>query len=177
MDLPAPSDALTGDHSYVPLSARIPKQSTSTLNAASTTPIVPAPSDSDVLVVSSLKDKPKKRRRPTAPAVVEATTSATTATEPQSSPEKKVVKKIKKTKVISTEEPLAPHDYSTMKSILDAEPGLPSGGRGPKSKKDKKKEAGRAAKGFTVDTSDFRREPRVNNQPKKGNETKSFGAK
>ena len=154
---PQNHDALTGDHSYVPLSGRIPKPEKPSLlsTTASATPIVPAPSDSDVLIVSSLADKPKKRRRPV----------PSTSTD---SPQKK-----KKNGSAPAEKaaPLAPHDYSTMKSVLDAEP---RAAPGPGGKKKGKKETGRAAKGFAIDTSDFRREPRVNTAPKKGNVAQSF---
>lgn len=172
------SNALTGDHSYVPLSARVPKPQQPSLlsSTASATPIAPAPSDSDVLIVSSLADKPKKRRRPvpTPNASTEDVTGG--VVDPAlASPQKKKGKKGKSAAVAGGEKaaPLAPHDYSTMKSVLDAEPRV--SGLGKKEKKSKKeKEMGRAAKGFQIDTSDFRREPRVNNAPKKGNVAQSF---
>lgn len=180
-DTPAPpiveddhSSALTGDHSYVPLSGRIPKPETPSLlsTKASSTPAAPASTDSDVLIVSSLADKPKKRRRPT---VATATSTEETPVDPAlASPQKK---KKNKGKAVAGEvkekaAPLAPHDYSSMKSVLDAEPRAAPGVKEKKKKKDK--EVGRAAKGFAIDTSDFRREPRVNNAPKKGNVAQSF---
>jgi exosome complex exonuclease RRP6 len=171
------ASALTGDHTYVPLSARVPKQAQATLDAASTTPIAPAPSDKDVIVVSTMADKPKKRRRNVA--ATTAATGAATGLDSSSSAvspakKKKVDKdKIKKANVKS--EPVDPHDYSTSKSILDAEPqsGLGDDAAGGKKKK-RKDQVGRAAKGFTIDTSAFRREPRVNNAPKKGAISKTF---
>lgn len=167
------SSALTGDHFYVPLSGRIPKPEKPSLlsTTASATPIVPAQSDSDVLIVSAMADKPKKRRRPV------ATPSASTeevVTDPSlASPQKKKKYKGKSASTSEKAAPLAPHDYSTMKSVLDAEPRAAPGAGGKKKGK-KEKEAGRAAKGFAIDTSDFRREPRVNTAPKKGNVAQSF---
>ena len=169
--------ALTGDHSYVPLSGRIPKPSTSTLTAASKTPAAPAPSDKDILVVSAMADKPKKRRR--LKAEDEAAAAAAAAggedEDDSSSPAKKVKEdkagkkggKDKKKK--GAMERLAPHDYSTSPSILDGE-----GSGLTKAERKGRKETGRAAKGFELDTSGFRREPRVNNAPKKANVSHSF---
>lgn len=166
---------LTGDHTYVPLSARVPKQVTATLDAASATPIAPAPSDKDVLVVSALADKPKKRRRPVASAAAGDDDSTKAPPGSAASPSKK--KKCGKAKQGNDERPapLAPHDYSTSKSLLDAEPqaGLGVDDAGGKKKK-RKDQVGRAAKGFKIDTSEFRREPRVNNAPKKGAISQSF---
>ena len=179
-DVPEPlvgDAALTGDHSYVPLSGRIPKPSTSTLRAASKTPATPAPSDKDVLIVSAMADKPKKRRRPKA----EDEAAAAAAGEgddadDSSSPAKKAKEADKKgadgkggKKKKGALERLAPHDYSTSPSILDGE-----GAGLTKAERKGRKDTGRAAKGFELDTSDFRREPRVNNAPKKANVSHSF---
>lgn len=151
------------DDSFVAFTSAVP---------AEATPAAPekraVPSDKDVLVVSSLKDKPKKRSRPAAPTAGGSSGSA--AVEPK----KRHKKQADAAAAAITKEVLAPHDYSTNKSVLDAEPVRD---KTSLSKKKKAKEVGRAAKGFVVDTSDFRREPRVNTAPKKGNVTKSFGSK
>lgn len=175
----AHSSALTGDHTYVPLSARVPKQVHATLDAASTTPTVPAPSDNDVVIVSTLADKPKKRRRHTAASATSAAggtvaTSNDTSGNSVPSSKKKKTGKSKGTDAVDKSAPITPHDYSTTKSILDAEPQAGLGDDVGGKKKKRKDQVGRAAKGFTVDTSAFRREPRVNNAPKKGAISKSF---
>lgn len=144
------------DHSFVAFSDRLPTESTNTTSSSSAA--LPTPKPTDVLVVSSFTDKPKKRSRKLEESGGEET------------PQKK--KKEKKVKVVKERiEPLAPFDYEGQKSILDAEPERKKeeGGKKEKKKKDTKK-GGK----FAIDTSDFRREPRVNNAPKSGAVTASF---
>ncbi|GAA5908673.1 hypothetical protein JCM5296_006007 [Sporobolomyces johnsonii] len=189
---PAP---LPTDHTYVPLVARLPKPESTSLLASSARPephVAPKPKDSDVIVVSSLKDKPKKRRRQqsevsTSAAAGDASTStsasATASSAPSgvTSPQPPQAKKKKKSRTQATDDApaITPHDYSATPSILDAEPARAAGReRRELDKKQRKKEAKQqalgGAKGFQIDTSEFRRGPRVDNQPKKANVSRSF---
>lgn len=167
------------DHSYVPLSGRMPKPLDSTTSSSSAPSI--KQSKSDIIVVSSLTDKPKKRRRNN-PTTVEDTIilpgqSDFVEPEPLESPTKERTSKKPKKAPKSTEpmERLEPFDYSNVRSVLDSEP---QGSRTfAGGKKDKKKEAasGGNKKGFEVDLTGFRKTaPRVNNAPKRGNVSKSF---
>ncbi|SCV67433.1 BQ2448_5044 [Microbotryum intermedium] len=169
-------EALTGDHFFIPFGERatkeapIPSTSTSAKPAA-----VPKRSDKDVIVVSSLADKPKKKKRALPSPSNEADSTQSAAPSASTSASAKPIKPspTKKTKreVLDVE----PHDYSTSKSILDADPSSVAAlTQGKKGKKKQKETTGRAAKGFVVDTSEFRKEPRVNNAPKKGNFSRSF---
>ncbi|GAA5956285.1 hypothetical protein JCM8115_001677 [Rhodotorula mucilaginosa] len=193
---PDPPSALTADHTYVPLSGRIPKEMAPSTLASSTSHAAPKPKDSDVIVVSNLKDKPKKRRRQGSEAEpspaglvspggerkpkakkVKADSNAAEATTaaPASKP-----KKEKKAKRDRDAAPIVPHDYSTSTSILDADPAASSAAIADK--KERKRQAkidqlagvGGKKKGFEIDLSDFRRAPRVANAPKKANVSRSF---
>ncbi|KAG0667231.1 exosome nuclease subunit [Rhodotorula mucilaginosa] len=193
---PDPPSALTADHTYVPLSGRIPKEMAPSTLASSTSHVAPKPKDSDVIVVSNLKDKPKKRRRQGSEAEpspaglvspggerkpkakkVKADSNAAEATTaaPASKP-----KKEKKAKRDRDAAPIVPHDYSTSTSILDADPAASSAAIADK--KERKRQAkidqlagvGGKKKGFEIDLSDFRRAPRVANAPKKANVSRSF---
>lgn len=167
--MPVDDEPASMDHSYVPLSGRIGREAPLySSTSSSTLPPVPSRKDSDVLIVSALADKPKKRRRPKVE--VEVDDVASDASTPK--------KQKKKDKAVPVPlERLEPHDYSTSRSILDMDPeaartiDATAGGR-----KKKPKDSGepRKQKGFEVDTSDFRRQPRVNNQSKKGNVSQSF---
>ncbi|GAA5924658.1 hypothetical protein JCM1841_006378 [Sporobolomyces salmonicolor] len=186
-DHPAP---LPTEHTYVPLLARLPQpETTSPLasSARSESHVAPKPKDSDVIVVSSLKDKPKKRRRQQSEASTSAATgdaSASTASSAPSgvtSPQPPQAKKKKKSRTQPTpgDAPITPHDYSATPSILDAEPARAAGRERreldkKQRKKDAKQQALAGAKGFQIDTSEFRRGPRVDNQPKKANVSRSF---
>ena len=124
-----------------------------------------------------MPDKPKKRRRAkvdeeSAEPVASTSAVSRTTTEDPSPPKrsKSTPKKIKTPKVV--QEALAPHDYSASPSILDAEPEAKKVFAGGKAQKKKDKAAKMEA--FTADTADFRRAPRVNNAPKRGNVSKSF---
>lgn len=142
------------DHSYVPLSGRMPKPA-DTLTTSSAP--APPPKASDVIVVSSLADKPKKRK--------------STDQGAQEAPKKRKGKG--KEKVVKEVQPvLEPFDYDAQKSILDSHPEAKKTFAG--GKKEKKKEGASRTKGFEVDTSDFRKTPRVNNQSKRGNVSQSF---
>ncbi|GJN89022.1 hypothetical protein Rhopal_001996-T1 [Rhodotorula paludigena] len=192
--------ALSADHTYVPLSARVPKPESSSTLSTSTKHVAPTPKDSDVIVVSSLKDKPKKRRRQQSeatpaqatgddvddalPGLSSAASGSATPKSPPAQPPK--AKKQKKASAGARERPapgsVAPHDYSAQRSILDAEPvGRVGAERREQDKKARKKEARAeklaqgAKKGFQLDTSEFGRAPRVNNAPKKANVSKTFG--
>ena len=161
-------EAASMDHSYVPLSGRLPRVAPPTPAKAQ-----PKKSDTDVLVVSSMPDKPKKRRRPKADEDTAAEPVASTSTEDPSPPKRTktiMPKKVKTPKAV--QEVLAPHDYAQSPSILDAEPEGKKVFAGGKAQKKKDKAAKMEA--FTADTGDFRKTPRVNNAPKRGNMSKSF---
>ncbi|SCZ93871.1 BZ3500_MvSof-1268-A1-R1_Chr6-3g08938 [Microbotryum saponariae] len=169
------ASALTGDHSFIPFGERTTKDAPT----PSTSKPEPAPkrSDKDVIVVSSLADKPKKKKRalpsPSNEGDLTPSTAPSTSTMTSSSgrPNKPSPSKKPKRSMLEVE----PHDYSTSKSILDADPAsVASLTQGKKGKKKAKETVGRAAKGFVVDTSEFRKEPRVNKAPKKGNVSRSF---
>ncbi|GAA5957994.1 hypothetical protein JCM21900_004740 [Sporobolomyces salmonicolor] len=186
-DHPAP---LPTEHTYVPLLARLPQPETTSLlasSARSESHVAPKPKDSDVIVVSSLKDKPKKRRRQQSEASTSAAAgdaSASTASSAPSgvtSPQPPQAKKKKRSRTQPTpgDAPITPHDYSATPSILDAEPARAAGRERreldkKQRKKDAKQQALAGAKGFKIDTSEFRRGPRVDNQPKKANVSRSF---
>lgn len=144
--------ALSGDHTYVPLSGRIPHvhAASASSTVGSTSHAAPKPKDSDVIVVSSLKDKPKKRRRQGSEAAEPSSAVGAAAAGLVSPGEKKP--KAKKVKAAPTEldastsavtpkkekkqkqkqpqskrgdpdaAPIVPFDYSTSTSILDADP-------------------------------------------------------
>lgn len=189
-----PPAALSADHTYVPLTGRLPKPDISATLAASKTEgltphVAPKAKDSDVIVVSSLKDKPKKRRRQESQAAVSAPaddlpglSSSVPAVENAQSPppQPPKAKKPKKDKAQRpAPEAIVPHDYSTSRSILDAEPVRSTGAeRREQDKRQRKKEAKAeklsGTKGFEIDVSDFRRAPRVQNAPKKGQKSQSF---
>ena len=195
---PDPPSALTADHTYVPLSGRIPKEMAPSTLASSASHVAPKPKDSDVIVVSSLKDKPKKRRRQGSEAEpspaglaspggerkpkakkVKADSNAAEATASTAASASKP-KKEKKAKRDPNAAPIVPHDYSTSTSILDADPAASSAAIADK--KERKRQAkidqlagvGGKKKGFEIDLSDFRRAPRVANAPKKANVSRSF---
>ncbi|BGO99413.1 hypothetical protein RTG_02115 [Rhodotorula toruloides ATCC 204091] len=189
-----PPAALSADHTYVPLTGRLPKPDISATLAASKTEgltphVAPKAKDSDVIVVSSLKDKPKKRRRQERQAAVPAraddlpglSSSVPAVGNPQSPPaQQPKAKKPKKDKAQRpAPESIVPHDYSASRSILDAEPVRSTGAeRREQDKRQRKKEAKAeklsGTKGFEIDVSDFRRAPRVQNAPKKGQKSQSF---
>ncbi|SGZ28516.1 BQ5605_C027g10361 [Microbotryum silenes-dioicae] len=169
------ASALTGDHSFIPFGERTTKD----VPTPSTSKPEPAPkrSDKDVIVVSSLADKPKKKKRALpSPSneidlIPSTAPSASTVTSSSAKPNKPSPSKKPKRSMLEVE----PHDYSTSQSILDADPAsVASLTQGKKGKKKAKETIGRAAKGFVVDTSEFRKEPRVNKAPKKGNVSRSF---
>lgn len=162
------------DHSYIPFSDRLPVLSTSNIVSSASAPLPsPIPKPSDVIIVSSLADKPKKRRRAKeGSAVIEGAEVASTS---DAIVKERTPKKSKKGKGPAVPlEGLEPFDYSTVKSVLDAEPEVKKSFAG--GKKDKKKEGASLTrvKGFEVDTSAFRKQPRVNNMSKKGNVSASF---
>ncbi|GAA5963691.1 hypothetical protein JCM3765_003546 [Sporobolomyces pararoseus] len=148
------------------------------------------PKDSEVIVVSSLKDKPsrtsqaqaKKRRRAgteaetTTLSTPEASTSSAVSPPPQPPQAKK--QKKKKSQSGEPAQPIVPHDYTGSTSILDAGPSILTGlERREAEKKQKKKDkiaSGGSGKGFKVDTSDFKRPMRVDNAPKKANVSRTF---
>lgn len=199
---PDPPSALTADHTYVPLSGRIPKEMAPSTLTSSTSHVAPKPKDSDVIVVSNLKDKPKKRRRQGSEAEPSSVGTTTTtaaglvspggerkpkakkvkahsnAAEATASSASKPPKKEKKAKRDPDAAPIVPHDYSTSTSILDADPAASSAAIADK--KERKRQAkidqlaGGKKKGFEIDLSDFRRAPRVTNAPKKANVSRSF---
>lgn len=189
------SNAESMDHSFVAFSDRTTKSLAPTTTTSSSNPVVPPKSKSDVLVVSSLADKPKsqkKRNRTKVDAAVE------TAGGSQGANDEILPTPPKKAKKTKPAEVLEPFDYSANKSILDAEPGaggkLGGGAGGGKKTRKEKEEGKKGPKGFTVDQSDFRRAPRlvffsgldsggmetdvllrrVNNAPKKGALSSSF---
>lgn len=161
------------DHSYIPFSDRLPIPSTSNIVSSTSAPVPsPIPKPSDVIIVSSLADKPKKRRRAKeGSAAIEGAEVAPTS---DAVVKERTPKKSKKGKGPAVPlERLEPFDYSTVKSVLDAEPEVKKSFAG--GKKDKKKDASTTrVKGFEVDTSAFRKQPRVNNMSKKGNVSASF---
>ncbi|BGP24306.1 exosome complex exonuclease RRP6 [Rhodotorula toruloides] len=189
-----PPAALSADHAYVPLTGRLPKLDASGTLATSKTEgltphVAPKAKGSDVIVVSSLKDKPKKRRRQESQAIVAPaaddlpglSSSAPVAENLQSPPaQPPKAKKPKKDKAQRpAPESIVPHDYSKSRSILDAEPVRSTGAeRREQDKRQRKKEAKAeklsGTKGFEIDVSDFRRAPRVQNAPKKGQKSQSF---
>ncbi|GAA5821490.1 hypothetical protein JCM3770_000597 [Rhodotorula araucariae] len=180
-----PNAALSADHAYVPLSARLPKPaSVSTLAATPPTHAAPKKKDSDVIVVSALADKPKKRRARPADAPASAGAGDDEPRSPPAQPP--AAKKAKKAASASGRPPagsVVPHDYAGEASILDAEPvGKTGAARRAQDKAARKKEARAeklaqgAKKGAGIDTSEFGRAPRVNNAPKKGNATRNFAS-
>ena len=202
-DSPSVPTALSADHAYVPLSGRIPKQPSAASSTLAGAPApkhaAPKPKDSDVIVVSALTDKPKKRRaRPASEVVPETAGEGDEPLSPRARPP--AAKKAKKAASSSTggaassssssSRPAAgtitPHDYTSQRSVLDAEPvGKTGAERRAQEKSARKKEAraeklregidkGKGAKG--IDTSEFGRAPRVNNAPKKGNATAHFAS-
>lgn len=181
---------MSRDHSYVPLSGRIPAPTSSTtFSTASKTPIVKKHTDSEVVIVSAMPDKPKKQKRRRAQAEVAADGNEVVegSTIPSGEGEKKEKRKSKKLKPTppnsssasaepSTSASTLPfHDYATAVSILDApsttELNPIAGISKERKRKDKK---AKLEKGFEVDVSEFRRTPRVNNMPKRGNLAQSF---
>ncbi|GAA5877680.1 hypothetical protein JCM3774_006640 [Rhodotorula dairenensis] len=201
-EMPPSAAALTGDHTYVPLSGRIPKERAAPLTAlgvTSTSHVAPRPKDSDVIVVSSLKDKPKKRRRqgseaeapvlspggaagekkPKAKKVKATLDGAAAAASTSTTP-----KKEKKQSKAKDAAPIVPYDYSTSTSILDADPATSAAALADKKERMRQAKADKLAgagadgkkkkKGFEIDLSDFRRAPRVANAPKKANVSRSF---
>ncbi|POY71841.1 hypothetical protein BMF94_5202 [Rhodotorula taiwanensis] len=181
--------ALSADHTYVPLSGRIPKQPAPSTLASSTSHVAPKPKDSDVIVVSSLKDKPKKRRRQGSEADASAAAATGLLSPSEKKPKAKKVKadsgeatapakKEKKAKRSADSAPIVPHDYSTSTSILDANPDATPAAIADKKERKKQEKIDRQAngkkKGFEIDLSDFRRAPRVANAPKKANVSRSF---
>ncbi|GAA5848393.1 hypothetical protein JCM9279_006552 [Rhodotorula babjevae] len=198
-DAPPVPTALSADHSYVPLSGRIPKEPSAASSTLAGAPApkhaAPKPKDSDVIVVSALADKPKKRRaRPASEVVPETAGEGDEPLSPRARPP--AAKKAKKAAsssagaASSSSRPAAgtitPHDYTSQRSVLDAEPvGKTGAERRAQEKSARKKEAraeklregidkGKGAKG--IDTSEFGRAPRVNNAPKKGNATAHFAS-
>ncbi|GAA6027640.1 hypothetical protein JCM8097_007960 [Rhodosporidiobolus ruineniae] len=194
-ELPQP-EALSADHTYVPLSGRIPKpERTSTLaatgGAAAPEYAPPKKKDSDVIVVSSVKDAQKKRKRAAAAVEKEDKEGEEQAGEEGdegATPPKKPKTKSKSKKPTRAElaASIIPHDYSASPSILDApssasgsKPLIAGAARRAEDKKARKAEARAeavkksASKG--LDTSAFGRAPRVNNAPKKGAVSKIFG--
>lgn len=196
---PDPPSALTADHTYVPLSGRIPKEVAPSTLASSTSHVAPKLKDSDVIVVSNLKDKPKKRRRQGSEAEPSPATAAAAGliSPGERKPKAKKVKadsnaaeataasaskpkKEKKAKRNPNAAPIVPYDYSASTSILDADPAASSAAIADK--KERKRQAkidqlagvGGKKKGFEIDLSDFRRAPRVANAPKKANVSRSF---
>jgi len=195
-----PQQLPLNDDSFVPFSST---SSASTAPAAigSTSHSVDAPKkrdQSEVIVVSSLKDKPsrssqqaqKKRRRDTASTSepselrlgqleAEPVKEEEVVSPPPSAPPVKKQKKKKTSSSSSTPaEPITPHDYTGSSSILDAGPSILTGlERREAEKKQKKKDkiaSGGTGKGFKVDTSEFKRPMRVDNAPKKANISRSF---
>ncbi|BGP15799.1 hypothetical protein JCM10213_005719 [Rhodosporidiobolus nylandii] len=186
VDAAAQPEALapSADHTYVPLSGRIPKEEKpSLLPADSRAPKLEQPKakDSDVIVVSNMKDKGKKRKRvvqPAAPAAEDAVESPASPP-PAPAPKKAKTKKLSRAELAAS---VVPHDYSTSGSILDAGPVKAAGNerrqadkaaRKKEEKEDrKKKESGRADN--AIDTTAFGRAPRVNNAPKSAARAQSF---
>ncbi|GAA5849606.1 hypothetical protein JCM8547_000509 [Rhodosporidiobolus lusitaniae] len=202
------------DHTYVPLSGRIPEpESKSLLPEGSRAPSYAAPGtkekkergakNSDVIVVSSLKDtsSSKKRKRPVSTSLPSSSAAPSpspappAATDSAVSPPPVPAKKLKKSRAerAALAASLTPHDYSSTPSILDASPALASGAeRRAMDKKQRKKEkkvegmAEAMKKGGKeggkkktlqdgIDTSDFGRAPRVNNAPKSASKAATFG--
>lgn len=177
---PAP-EGLSADHSYVPLSGRIPTSSTSQLTSVSSTPISKKKNDAEVIVVSALEDRPKKIKRKRTPGLTVVDDEGGLEARGESSPQKKEsTKKRSKLTPPASASPLEPHDYSLTPSFLDIRAPITadqvavaaiSKERKRKDKKDK------LAKGFATvegDKGGFGRAPRVNNAPKKGNLAMSF---
>ncbi|KPV75228.1 uncharacterized protein RHOBADRAFT_53232 [Rhodotorula graminis WP1] len=197
-DSAAVPTALSADHAYVPLSGRIPKQPSAASSTLADAPApkhaAPKPKDSDVIVVSALADKPKKRRaRPASEVVPETAGEGDEPLSPRARPP--AAKKAKKAAGTSSSSAsssraaagsITPHDYTAQRSVLDAEPvGKTGAERRAQEKSARKKEAraeklregidkGKGTKG--IDTSEFGRAPRVNNAPKKGNATAHFAS-
>ncbi|GAA5982175.1 hypothetical protein JCM10908_004768 [Rhodotorula pacifica] len=202
-ELEPPPAALNADHTYVPLSGRIPKQAAPSMLSSSTSHVAPKPKDSDVIVVSSLMDKPAKKRRrqaseaepltaaasaaglvspgekkPKAKKVKAATDAASTSSSAAPTPNNKADKK--KPKRGPDAPPIVPFDYSNSTSILDADPAASSSAIADKKERKKQEKIDKLAgvggkkKGFEIDLSDFRRAPRVANAPKKANVSRSF---
>ncbi|KAK4704946.1 exosome complex exonuclease RRP6, partial [Phenoliferia sp. Uapishka_3] len=170
--IPLDDQPASMDHAYVPLSGRIGREAPLFASSSKPLPAVPSAKDSDVLIVSALADKPKKRRRPKVEVEVDPLEAGMSD---QSTPQKKQKKKEKA--VVVPLERLAPHDYASSKSILDLDPEAAralDATAGGKKRKPKNDGEPRKQKGFEVDTSDFRRQPRVNNASKKGNVSQSF---
>ncbi|GAA5904282.1 exosome nuclease subunit RRP6 [Sporobolomyces salmoneus] len=192
--LPLPDDSfLSFDSSSS--SSKGPKAIGSTSHSTqSTEAMASEPKDSEVIVVSSLKDKPsrssqaaqaKKRRRTVTDSTQPSETSASASTSSAAvspPPQPPQAKKQKKKKNLSTSEepPIVPHDYSQSTSILDAGPSILTGlERREAEKKQKKKDKaaqGGSGKGpkLKVDTSEFKRPMRVNNAPKSAAVSKTF---
>ncbi|GAA5903805.1 hypothetical protein JCM8208_006584 [Rhodotorula glutinis] len=188
--------SLSADHAYVPLSGRIPKQPSAASSTLADAPApkhaAPKPKDSDVIVVSALADKPKKRRaRPASEVVPDTAGEGDEPLSPRARPPAaKKAKKAAAGAASSSSRPAAgtitPHDYTSQRSVLDAEPvGKTGAERRAQEKSARKKEAraeklregidkGKGTKG--IDTSEFGRAPRVNNAPKKGNATAHFAS-
>ncbi|GAA6007664.1 hypothetical protein JCM10207_004833 [Rhodosporidiobolus poonsookiae] len=193
-DVAAPTAlSASADHTYVPLTARLPKPETPSLLAESKRPAphaAPKPKDSDVVVVSSLKDKPaKKRKRSTVPAASGAepvpAAAASTSTPQSPPPQPPQAKKLKKSGGKgSRPDPasITPHDYSSAPSILDAKPVAAAGAERRAQDKQQRKKEQRAekvaqagqGKGLAIDTSGFGRAPRVQNAPKKAAKSATF---
>ncbi|KAI5478663.1 exosome complex exonuclease RRP6 [Pseudohyphozyma bogoriensis] len=172
-DDPAPQPD-SHDHAYVPLTGRIPKPSTSSNIISSAGPAAPTPKDTDVLVVSELKDKPKKRRR--AKTETEGAVEAEGGAVTEGGDKKLKKKKKEKGGVGATEkvkEEVVPYDYSTHKSILDADPNAAVVAQKPKKEKKKKGEVGGKG-GFEIDNSEFGKQPRAKTSSNKGNFSQSF---
>ncbi|BGP39731.1 exosome nuclease subunit [Rhodotorula kratochvilovae] len=172
--------ALSADHAYVPLPGRLPKPASASALAEAAPPAYTAPKkkDSDVIVVSALADKPKKRRaRPAEGGAADA------GGEPRSPPAVQPPAAKKAKKALRPEAgSVAPHDYAGEASILDAEPvGKTGAARRAQDKAARKKEAraerlAQPKKDKGIDTSEFGRAPRVNNAPKKGNANRTFAS-
>ncbi|GAA5830737.1 hypothetical protein JCM11251_001059 [Rhodosporidiobolus azoricus] len=203
-DQPLEQTAST-DHTYVPLSGRVPKEEKpSSLDPSSRAPAYSKPEKRDrneVIVVSAMKDKGsggagKKRKRVAAAAAGAASTSGSTSTDSLAlttagtaateaeiaSPPPQPVKKpkLKKTDRAALAASLTPHDYSSTPSILDSTSVGATGRQRREMEKREKKTAQREEKGKKeregVDTSAFGRAPRVNNAPKKANRSHVFGS-
>ncbi|GAA5885651.1 hypothetical protein JCM6882_007512 [Rhodosporidiobolus microsporus] len=194
-----PTEAVpSADHTYVPLSGRVPKpEQPSTLASSSRAPQYAKPAAVDkneVIVVSSLKDKDRavggKKRKRVAGASASTSTSTSSSTAaldaapevaspppPAPLPKKPKLKRADRAALAAS---LTPHDYSAAPSILDASAvGATGRERRENEKREKKRESKdlkgkKAADG--IDTSDFGRAPRVNNAPKKANKAHTFAS-
>lgn len=169
---PAP-EAASMDHSYVPLSGRATKPDAATSSTQASSSKLVKKSDSDVLHLSEMPDKPKKRRRARVEVAEQAeeTVEVEQTPEDPSPPKRQKVKKAPKVPKVK-QDVLEPHDYSSQRSILDAEPEGRKVFAGGKAQK--KKDKATKMESFAVDTTDFRKTPRVNNAPKRGNVSMSF---